>query len=151
MRKKLIWPAALAVLVLGIGLVLGLGGEPEQAAANAANVPVVIEGPFWNEHEENHWRGSSAEYEQIGEARIREGFAYLPLRVVFEACGAEVGWDRNTGIISARWLDSCGRAWCMCPCGLWGRPWAAAWTGGSREQVPALAASPGQAAGRWFT
>lgn len=109
MRKKLIWPAALAALVLGIGLVLGLGGEPEQAAANAANVPVVIDGPFWNEHEENHWWGSSAEYEQIGEARIREGYAYLPLRVVFEACGAEVGWDRNTGIISARWLDSWGQ------------------------------------------
>ncbi len=73
--------------MMGLLLVLALLLPRTALAAEPATVPVRLGG------------------EQIAEAQQRDGYTYLPVRTIFEKCGAVVHWDAATQTVAAVRVD----------------------------------------------
>ena len=67
--------------------------------ASAANVPVYIDGAYY---ENDQWQGAKGEYRLLCRAEEKGGVSSVPLRAVFEACGAEVSWNEAGQVITAK-------------------------------------------------
>ena len=67
--------------------------------AFGANVPVYIDGAYY---ENDQWQGAKGEYRLLCRGEEKGGVSSVPLRAVFEACGAEVSWNEAGQVITAK-------------------------------------------------